>query len=168
MNSTKRIMVAFDLSEHSINALKHACGLAKDLEAELVIANVIHQRDVNAVEMVERVTSVKQEAAPGIRLTVDDYIDGLKAERTDAMDKVIRESSGEGLSIKKEFRVGIPFRELIDIAKDEQADLLVMGSKGRSNIAGILLGTTAEKMFRHCPVPLLSVRSPEDFGRNGH
>jgi len=155
MQNIHKIMVAFDGSEHAIEALRYGCRLAKSLETELIIANVIHQRDVNAVRTVEQKTG---------RLTVDDYVEGWKDGRAQEMEKIVQEASCGPLPIKKIFSVGVPFRELIKLLKEASADLLIMGSKGRGNLAGILFGSTAEKMFRHCPIPLLSIR-PEDFSR---
>lgn len=67
----------------------------------------------------------------------------------------------QGVKATLVFRVGLPYEEIAKAAKEESIDLLVMGTKGRSNLAGTLLGTTAEKVFRHASCPVVSVRSPE-------
>ena len=74
------------------------------------------------------------------------------------MGKIINETDCADLTIHRIFRVGAPFQELISAVKDEGADLMVMGQKGHSNLAGVLLGSNAEKVFRRCPIPLLSIR----------
>jgi nucleotide-binding universal stress UspA family protein len=42
--------------------------------------------------------------------------------------------------------------------EEKNPDLLIMGAKGRSNVADMILGSCAQRMFRHCPIPLLSIR----------
>ena len=125
MENIKKIMVAFDLSEYSKEALRYACKLADNFKAELIVANVIHQKDVEAVRMVELTSSV---------FTSNEFIETQKKDRSREIEEAIKELSSGNLFIKKLFRVGVPFHELIQAIKDEGADLLVMGPKGRGNL----------------------------------
>jgi nucleotide-binding universal stress UspA family protein len=54
--------------------------------------------------------------------------------------------------------VGNPIDELLNITEKEHADMIVMGTKGRTNLRNILIGSVAEKIFRKSPVPVLSYR----------
>jgi nucleotide-binding universal stress UspA family protein len=74
------------------------------------------------------------------------------------MEKLVEEAGGRSGQVSCTVRVGVPFQALIEAAQGETVDVVVMGTKGRGNLAGVLLGSTAEKMFRRCPVPLLSLR----------
>ena len=147
MKTIKKIISAFDMSDYSENALRYACKLIEDLKAEFVIVNVLNQRDVDIVDRLAK--QYMQDT------TVEDYIENQKRERMDIIDNLL---ANENIKYRKIIKVGIPFVELVNTIKEEKADLVVMGTKGRSNIVGAILGTTAEKMFRKCPVPLLSVR----------
>ena len=146
-------MVAVDFSEYSLKSVKYAGHLAEDLGAELIFVNVINQRDVDMVKQVTKYTD---------KISVKDYVDGLKKDRTEQMQRLLTETNCTRISNRFIIREGVPFAELVETAKEEKVDMVVMGTKGRGNIAGILFGSQAEKMFRHCPVPLLSIRERED------
>ena len=159
MKRIRRIMAACDLSEHSQQSLTYAAELAENLNAYLLIVNIINQRDVVAVaEALSQMEIIKK----GSSLSIDAYIDGLRKARSQSIQKLIKEIPCDHLELKIIIKVGFPYEKLIETIKEEHADMLVMGAKGRTNLADVLFGSTAEKMFRHCPVPLLSIREKKD------
>ena len=153
MIKVKKIMVAVDFSEYSQKIADHAGRLAEGLGAELIFVNVINQRDIDMVKHVTMYTD---------KISVKDYVDGLKADRTEQMQRLLTETNCSRIPNRFLIKKGVPFAKLVETAKEEKADMVVMGTKGRGNIAGMLFGSQAEKMFRHCPVPLLSIRERDD------
>jgi len=146
------VAAALDFSEFSEVTFAHALDQARAHGSELVIINVINNR---GLDVLDRLT------AEGFDLGgKEGYLTRVKAERQDLLDKEYLPAA-QGVKTRVVFRVGHPHDELLRALKDENVSLLVMGAKGRSNLAGALFGSTAEKAFRRATCPVLSVRGPE-------
>jgi nucleotide-binding universal stress UspA family protein len=149
MPEVNKILGAICFSEYCLGTFTYATRLATQLQAELAVANVINIKDVQAVGKIESM---------GYSISSEDYVKGVKEERRAEIDKMIADSGFPRDKLKIILKVGHPFEELLKITKEEKVDMVVMGAKGRSNIEHLLLGSVAEKMFRHSPVTVASYR----------
>ena len=122
MEKITKILAAIDLSDYSAHTMKYAGDLAEKLNTELIVANIINQRDVETIRKIATIT---------MRVSEEGYLEKQKKERFELFQKLIEETSCTHLSVKKIIRIGVPFLELIKVVKEEGIDLVVMGVKGR-------------------------------------
>jgi nucleotide-binding universal stress UspA family protein len=143
----KAILVATDFSECAGAAFKVAKNLARQFGAKIVLLHVIQQRIVARV-------------AEHLKEKPDSLLPEFREEAQQHLDAFLQECCHEGLEVASMVTVGIPFQEIAVVARDLAADLIVMGGYGRSGrgpIEEVFFGSTAEKVVRLLPCPVLCV-----------
>ena len=157
MGDFKRILLAIAFTPQAQDMLSYAADIAAELGAEeLIAASIINRRDVKAVSTI---------SALGYDVDGENYVKSIKAERGDLLDSYTKNTAFPAEKIRLILKVGDPVDELLKIMVKEQVDLIIMGTKGRTNLEYALVGSVAEKIFRRSPVPILSYRSKEHAER---
>lgn len=151
MKKVNKILVALDFSNYSRAVIASAIETAKRTSAEIVIVNVINRRDI------ETVKKIFEKEQPGT-FSIQKYMSDDLSRRSRLIQEMIVECGGDKNQIKTLFMEGVPFEQILKSIVDENVDLVIMGKKGKSNLASVLFGGCAEKVFRHSPVPVFSVR----------
>ena len=136
-----RVLLPTDGSEGSTAAADHAIDLAKRYSASLHV--------LYAVE-----TEVVPDAG-----TFNIYT-ALEGAGETAVNEAVERAEAAGVeSVEASIERGRPHRVIVQYVDDNDVDIVVMGTHGRTGIDRYLLGSVAEKVVRTCPVPVLTVRT---------
>ena len=149
MIELKRILVPTDFSETSEVAVKYARALADAFHASLNLVHVVED------PLVHGWTSVD------FNPDLPSYREVLAKAAQQRLDKMFTGAERERYHAQLVTKFGSPFYEIVRYAKDEEIDLIVMGTHGRGPVAHMLMGGVAEKVVRKAPCPVLTVRHPE-------
>lgn len=144
MPEIKRILCPVDFSETSEHALRYAIDLASRLGADVRIAHA-YQLPTYALP-------------DGALLARPDFVKELTTELQKQLDDLIHRYGGHGVDLRGKITEGLAFQEINRIAEEDGADLIVMGTHGRTGMKHLLLGSVAERVVRTAKVPVLTVR----------
>jgi nucleotide-binding universal stress UspA family protein len=152
MADFNKLLVAVAFSSYTEGIFRYAADLAVQLDADMVVASIVNERDVSAVRRI---------ADMGYEVDGEHYVGDIKKERRKLVDQLCKQCGLAPERITTAIRVGNPVDELLKIIVSEEIDMVVMGVKGRTDLEYALTGSVAEKMFRRSPVTIISYRNEE-------
>lgn len=150
MIAIKNILVATDFGEASDSALRYGRELAGRFGATLHVLNVVENFYVTtfgAETYAAIVPEMQRELETAARTRLDESL--IDSDRSGPPSKAVVMTSGS------------PAYAIVDYARENGIDLIVMGTHGRGAVAHLLLGSVAERVVRIASCPVLTVRSPE-------
>lgn len=147
MIKIKTILFPTDFSEYSEYALKYALSFASIHQAKLYIIHVVTELNIpvgfgSVIPLTKIYDDMEQEAKKKIQHTIPQHF----------LDKI---------DVEYIIARGNPFLEIINAAKNHNIDLITIATHGRTGLAHVFLGSTAEKVIRKAPCPVLCIKHPE-------
>ena len=153
MPRLKKILVPVDYSACSRGAMEYALFLAERFDAEI---EVLHIAEIPLGE--EEHTVVKPDTGEKQLLSELIMQQAVKAE-TEFLSPFVRNTT---IPIEKSLLKGRPGKVIVEAAVDRGADLIVMGTHGRSGFDRLIMGSVTERVLRSAPCPVVVVRHPDD------
>lgn len=140
----KKILVPTDFSSSSEAAMRAATSLARDNQAKLLIVHV--------------------EEPPLAYGAGEFYVGAAALDDTQELAEQLARVVPSDPAIEYEHRLvsGDPAREIVHLAEEEHADLIVMGTHGRTGLIRLLMGSVAESVVRHATCPVFTLRQPAE------
>jgi nucleotide-binding universal stress UspA family protein len=154
MISLHRILMATDFSDYSKEALAYAVYMARGFGADLYLLHVFEPPFFSHTGV-----------SPGIRPEVHEWIKEVKEQETRRLDVWVDEIRHQIAKAHPILKEGVPYLEILKTAGEIPADLIVLGTHGRTGLAHALMGSVAERVVRKSACPVFTVRPKEPAGK---
>lgn len=141
--SLRTLLVPTDFSAGSLAAVEYALALASWSRADVVLLHVM-EPTVYSVDFA---------------FTHPDISAEIRQGATESLRQLTEDARSRGVRAEHALAAGTPFVEIGKVAADRKADLIVMGTHGRTGLAHAVLGSTAERVVRFAPCPVLTVKT---------
>ncbi|NJC97385.1 MAG: universal stress protein [Anaerolineales bacterium] len=138
----KKILLAVDGSEHAIRAAKIAGDLARSMKSD----------ELRVVVAYEPIPPYLGE--PNLQVAINARLQEAQEILKRAVDAV----GDSNIDLHTDLIEGNSAEAIIEVAKTRNSDVIVMGSRGLGRLAGLVLGSTSQKVVSHAPCPVLIVR----------
>lgn len=148
MITIKTILAPTDFSTHAARAVECAGELAKTLKAKLFVLHVAEYSNVGG-------------DPDASELLIPNFISALEKKRKDRLQQVTLRLHQAGVDAHSVFVAGRAYQDIVRMAKELKADLVVLGTHGRTGFSHLFFGSTAEKVMRLCPCSVLTVKHPD-------
>lgn len=148
MPEIRRILCPVDFSEPSESALDYAVDLASKFGADVQLVHV-YQLPVYALP-------------DGAMMAGPEFTTKVTNELSKALDALAEKKAESGVKVETHLVEGIPYREVVRLGEELEADLVVMGTHGRTGIKHLLLGSVAERVVRSSKIPVITVPTHGD------
>ena len=136
----QRIVVAYDGSAQAESAFDHALELAARLSAQLLVVSVVRPPE------------------PATRIELEAILDAARQHFEEAFVRLRERAASRRVALKAETAVGHPAEQIVAFAEQDGADLIVMGRRGKTAFARLMLGSVSERVLRYAHCPVLVVR----------
>lgn len=137
----RKILCPTDFSDSARAAFELACALVRDYQANLVVMHVVPLPPAYAVD--------------GIAIPIP------AEEPYELRARLVQlHPVASGVEVEYHVLSGDAGDQIVNAARNANADMIVMGTHGKSGLARLLVGSVAESVMRHAPCPVLTVRGP--------
>ncbi|MBI3610791.1 MAG: universal stress protein [Nitrospirae bacterium] len=147
MISLHRILMATDFSDYSKEALDYAVYLARHVGGDVYLLHVFEPPFFS-----------RSGVSPNVRPEVHQWIKEVKEEEARKLNALAEEVRHHGAKVHAVFKEGEAFLEILKTEGEIPADLIVLGTHGRTGLAHVLMGSVAERVVRKAVCPVFTVR----------
>ena len=147
MIKLRHILMATDLSAYSKEALDYAIYLAQSLKADLYLLHVFEIPQFSHAGV-----------SPSMQPEVHKWIGQVSQQESKKLQTLVKKIRQHGVKVSGIFQQGKPFLEILKTAGKIKADLIVLGTHGRTGMAHVMMGSVAEKVVRQSSCPVFTVR----------